>query len=150
MASLIREASDVTDATRLSLWIDQQMAVDTTPQDRTVGPCMADRKVYRTVSHFPRTSRRRRYRFHGVNLANSQCPDSPHRRHPHNDARMLMRLPRTMMPRLEVKTNITHAFWPRLNIPAEIEVYAGSCNGWTHADFPPTSRLWQTLLGADC
>jgi carboxymethylenebutenolidase len=51
---------------------------------------------------------------------------------------------------LEVKTTLRDAF-AAANIPAEIEVYAGSLHGWTMPDFPVydqalAERAWGRLL----
>ncbi len=148
MASL-SEASDVTDARAYLTWLDQQMAVDTSRKIGTIGHCMGGPQVMRTVSNFPERVGAGAT-FHGVNLATSN-PDSPHLDIPNMDAHMLIAIAENDDARdLEVKTTLRNAF-AAANIPAEIEVYAGSMHGWTMPDFPVydqalAERAWSRLL----
>ncbi len=148
MASL-SENSDVTDARAYLAWIDQQMAVDTSRKIGTIGHCMGGPQVLRTVANFPERVGAGAT-FHGVNLATGN-PDSPHLGIPNMDAHMLIAIAENDDARdLEVKTTLRNAF-AAANVPAEIEVYAGSLHGWTMPDFPVydqalAERAWSRLL----
>lgn len=148
MASLT-QASDITDAGAFLAWIDQQAAVDTNRKIGTVGHCMGGPQVMRTVSNFPARVGAGAT-FHGVNLATAN-PDSPHLDIPNMDAHMLIAIAENDDARdLEVKTTLRAAF-AAADVPAEIEVYAGSAHGWTMPDFPVydqalAERAWARLL----
>ena len=148
MASL-SETSDITDAGAYLSWLDQQSAVDTDLKIGSVGHCMGGPQVFRTVANFPERVAAGAT-FHGANLVTAN-PDSAHLGISKMDARLLIAIAENDDARdLEVKTTLRNAC-AAADVPAEIEVYAGSSHGWTMPDFPVydrelAERAWARLL----
>jgi carboxymethylenebutenolidase len=135
MGALTPETT-VTDARAFVAWLDTQQSVARKRKMGTTGYCMGGPLTMRTAATVPDRIGAGAS-FHGGGLV-SDKPDSPHLLIPKIKAHYLFAIAENDDQRQpDAKTVLRDAF-AKTNVPAEIEVYAGTLHGWC----PPDSRVY--------
>ena len=136
LAGTLTPATTVTDARAFVTWLDSQPAVDRKSKMGTMGYCMTGPFTMRTAAELPDRIGAGAS-FHGGGLVTDK-PESPHLLVPKIKAQYLFAIAENDDQRQpEAKTALRIAF-AKANVPAEIEVYAGTLHGWC----PPDSRVY--------
>jgi carboxymethylenebutenolidase len=136
LAGTLSPATALTDASAFVAYLDGQAAVDRAHKMGTTGYCMGGPFVLRTAAAFPDRVGAGAT-FHGGGLA-SDKPESPHLLIPKMKAHFLIAIAENDDQREpEVKNTLRDSF-AKANLPAEIEVYAGTKHGWC----PPDSAVY--------
>lgn len=126
----------VTDAKAFVAWLDAQPSVDKKKKMGTTGYCMGGPFTLRTAATFPDRIGAGAS-FHGGGLVTGK-PDSPDQLIPKIKAQFLFAIAENDDQRQpEAKTVLRDAF-AKANLPAEIEVYAGTQHGWC----PPDAQVY--------
>lgn len=129
-------ATTVTDARAFVAWLDAQESVSRKRKMGTTGYCMGGPLTMRTAATVPARIGAGAS-FHGGGLVTDK-PDSPHLLVPKIKAHYLFAIAENDDQRQpDAKTVLRDAF-AKTNVPAEIEVYAGTLHGWC----PPDSRVY--------
>jgi len=132
----VTPAMAVTDGKAFVAWLDSQPSVDRKRKMGTTGYCMTGPFTMRTAAALPDRIGAGAS-FHGGGLVTDK-PDSPHLLIPKIKAQYLFAIAESDDKRQpEAKTVLREAF-AKANVPAEIEVYAGTVHGWC----PPDSRVY--------
>jgi carboxymethylenebutenolidase len=135
MGALTPETT-VTDARAFVAWLDAQDSVSRKRKMGTTGYCMGGSLTMRTAATLPARIGAGAS-FHGGSLVTDK-PDSPHLLIPKIKAHYLFAIAENDDQRQpDAKTVLRDAF-AKTNVPAEIEVYAGTLHGWC----PPDSRVY--------
>ena len=129
-------ATVVTDATAFVAWLDAQPAVDRKRKMGTSGYCMGGPFTMRTAAAFPNRIGAGAS-FHGGNLVTDK-PDSPHLLVPKMKAHYLFAIAANDDERQPEAKDVLRTAFAKANLPAEIEVYAGTMHGWC----PPDSHVY--------
>ncbi len=135
MGSINAEGAAEKDATAFIAFLDAQPEVDAAKKVGTQGYCMGGPLIMRTAAAVPDRVGAAAS-FHGGGLVTAN-PNSPHLLAPKIKARMYFGIAASddnNQP--DAKDKLREAF-AAVNIPAEIEVYAGCAHGWCIADMPP-------------
>jgi carboxymethylenebutenolidase len=136
LAGTLNAATAATDAKAFVAFLDRHHAVDKSKKIGTTGYCMGGPFVLRTAAAFPDRIGAGAT-FHGGGLATDK-PDSPHLLIPQMKAHFLIAIAESDdQKQPDVKNTLRDAF-AKANLPAEIEVYAGTMHGWC----PPDSRVY--------
>jgi carboxymethylenebutenolidase len=126
----------VTDAKAFVGFLDAQPSVDKKRKIGTTGYCMGGPFVFRTAATFPDRIGAGAT-FHGGGLATDKS-DSPHLLIPQMKAHFLIAIAENDdQKQPDAKTTLRDSF-AKANLPAEIEVYAGTMHGWC----PPDSKVY--------
>jgi carboxymethylenebutenolidase len=136
LAGTLSPATALTDATAFVAYLDGQAAVDKKRKMGTTGYCMGGPFVFRTAAAFPNRVGAGAT-FHGGGLA-SEKPDSPHLLIPKMKAHFLIAIAENDDQREPEAKNLLRESFAKANLPAEIEVYAGTKHGWC----PPDSAVY--------
>ena len=149
LAGTLSPGTAVTDATAFVGWLDAQAAVDRTRRIGTTGYCMGGPLVMRSAAAVPGRIGAGAT-FHGGGLVTDK-PDSPHLLIPAMKAQFLVAIAANDDERQpQVKDQLREAF-ATAQLPAEIEVYAGTKHGWCPPDsrvydHDPAEKAWARLL----
>jgi len=136
MARKLTQDASMSDARAYINFLDAQSAVDTSRKIGTCGYCMGGPLIMRTAAARPDRVGAAAS-FHGGGLATDR-PDSPHLLIPNSPAHVLHAIAENDDERFpEAKTILAQAY-ADANVPAEIEVYAGTKHGWC----PPDSAVY--------
>ncbi len=136
MARKLTQDASMSDARAYINFLDAQSAVDTSRKIGTCGYCMGGLLIMRTAAARPDRVGAAAS-FHGGGLATDR-PDSPHLLIPNSPAHVLHAIAENDDERFpEAKTILAQAY-ADANVPAEIEVYAGTKHGWC----PPDSAVY--------
>ncbi len=136
MARKLTQDASMSDARAYINFLDAQSSVDTSRKVGTCGYCMGGPLIMRTAAAMPNRVGAAAS-FHGGGLATDR-PDSPHLLIPESPAHVLHAVAENDDERFpEAKTILAKAY-AAANIPAEIEVYAGTKHGWC----PPDSTVY--------
>jgi carboxymethylenebutenolidase len=149
LAGTLNADTHMTDARAFVSFLDQQAAVDTARKIGTTGYCMGGPMVMRTAAAVP-SRIGAGATFHGGGLA-SDAPDSPHLLVPRMDAHFLFAIAENDDQSDPEAKNLLREAYARANLPAEIEVYAGTLHGWCPPDSAvyneaQAERAWSRLL----
>jgi carboxymethylenebutenolidase len=126
----------VIDARAFVAFLDKQPAVDKKLKLASTGYCMGGPFVLRTAATFPDRVGAGAT-FHGGGLVTDK-PDSPHLLIPRIKAQFLMAIAASDdQKEPQSKTVLKDAF-AKADLPAEIEVYAGTMHGWC----PPDAQVY--------
>ena len=132
LRNALTPATTETDAVAFVQWLDGQPAVERRKHMATTGYCMTGPFTIRTAAAMPERIGAGAS-FHGGGLVTDK-PDSPHLLIPKTRARYLIAIAESDDKRQpEVKDVLRKAF-AKANLPAEIEVYAGTIHGWCPID----------------
>jgi carboxymethylenebutenolidase len=136
LAGTLSPATALTDATAFVAYLDAQPSVDKKKKMGTTGYCMGGPFVFRTAASFPDRVGAAAT-FHGGGLA-SDKPESPSLLIPKMKAHFLIAIAENDdQQQPKVKDELKEDF-AKANLPAEIEVYAGTKHGWC----PPDSQVY--------
>jgi len=135
MGSLTPETT-VTDARAFVTWLDTQESVSHKRKMGTSGYCMGGPLTMRTAATVPGRIGAGAS-FHGGGLVTDK-PDSPHLLIPKIKAHYLFAIAENDDQRQPDAKSVLRDAFAKTNVPAEIEVYAGTLHGWC----PPDSRAY--------
>jgi carboxymethylenebutenolidase len=135
MATLTPE-THFTDAKAFVPWLDSQGTVDKKRKLGTTGYCMGGPITMRTAASFP-DRLGAGASFHGGGLVTDK-PDSPHLLVPKMKAQYLFAIAENDDQREPQAKVVLREAFAKANLPAEIEVYAGTMHGWC----PPDSMVY--------
>ena len=139
----------MTDAKAFIAWLDQQPSVAKNKKVGTQGYCMGGPMAFRTAAAVPDRVGAVAS-FHGGGLVTT-APNSPHLQAATSKAQFLIAIAENDDQRSpNDKTTMKETF-AKANLPAEIEVYAGSAHGWCPPDSqvynePNAEKAWARLL----
>jgi carboxymethylenebutenolidase len=136
LAGTLSPATALTDATAFVAYLDAQPAVDKKRKMGTIGYCMGGPFVFRTAAAFANRVAAGAT-FHGGGLATDK-PESPHLLIPKMKAHFLIAIAENDDQREPEVKNILRKSFAKADLPAEIEVYAGTKHGWC----PPDSAVY--------
>ena len=136
LAGSLSPATAATDATAFVTFLDSQPAVDKKKKIGTTGYCMGGPFVFRTAASFPNRVGAAAT-FHGGGLV-SDKPESPHLLIPQMKAHFLIAIAENDDQRQPDAKTVLHDSFAKANLPAEIEVYAGTLHGWC----PPDAQVY--------
>lgn len=126
----------VTDARAFITYLDAEPSVDRKRKIGTTGYCMGGPFAFRTAAALPHRIGAVAT-FHGGGLV-SDSPDSPHLLIPHVKAHFLIAIAENDDKRQPNAKDVLRDSFAKAQLPAEIEVYAGTLHGWC----PPDSRVY--------
>jgi carboxymethylenebutenolidase len=136
LAGTLSPATALTDATAFVAYLDTQPAVDKKRKMGSTGYCMGGPFVFRTAAASPDRVGAAAT-FHGGGLATDK-PESPHLLIPKMKAHFLIAIAENDDQREPEVKKILRESFAKANLPAEIEVYAGTKHGWC----PPDSAVY--------
>jgi carboxymethylenebutenolidase len=148
MATLNPE-THITDAQAFVPWLDSQTAVDKSRKMGTTGYCMGGPITMRTAANFPDRIGAAAS-FHGGGLVTDK-PDSPHLLVPKMKAQYLFAIAENDDQREPKSKDVLREAFAKANLPAEIEVYAGTKHGWCPPDAmvydeAQAEKAWSRML----
>jgi len=149
LAAGLNETTHMTDAKAFIAWLDQQTPVAKNKKVGTQGYCMGGPIAFRTAAAVPDRVGAVAS-FHGGGLVTTM-PNSPHLQAATSKAQFLIAIAENDDQRSpNDKTTLKDTF-AKANLPAEIEVYAGSAHGWCPPDSqvynePNAEKAWARLL----
>jgi carboxymethylenebutenolidase len=140
LARTLNETTQMTDAKAFIGWLDGQAAVAKNRKVGTQGYCMGGPIAFRTAAA---VSDRvgAVASFHGGGLV-TDTPNSPHIQASKTKAQFLIAIAANDDARSPNEKNVLKETFAKANLPAEIEVYAGSAHGWC----PPDSQVYNEPL----
>jgi carboxymethylenebutenolidase len=149
LASGLNETTHMTDAKAFIGWLDQQSAVAKDRKMGTQGYCMGGPIAFRTAAAVPDRVGAVGS-FHGGGLVTTQ-PNSPHLQAAATKAQFLIAIAANDDERSPKDKDVMRDAFAKANLPAEIEVYAGSAHGWCPPDSgvynePLAEKAWSRLL----
>jgi carboxymethylenebutenolidase len=136
LAGTLSPATALTDATAFVGYLDAHPAVDKKKKMGTTGYCMGGPFVFRTASAFPDRVGAAAT-FHGGGLVTDK-PESPSSLIPKMKAHFLIAIAENDDAQQPDAKNVLKEGFAKANLPAEIEVYAGTKHGWC----PPDSQVY--------
>jgi carboxymethylenebutenolidase len=136
LAGTLSAETAATDAKAFVTWLDNQASVDKKRRMGTTGYCMGGPLTMRTAAAFPDRIGAGAS-FHGGGLVTDK-PDSPHLLVPQMKARYLFAIAENDDQKQPDAKNALREAFAKANLPAEIEVYAGTMHGWC----PPDSQVY--------
>ena len=136
LAGTLSPATALTDATAFVGYLDAHPAVDRKKKMGTTGYCMGGPFVFRTAAAFPDRVGAAAT-FHGGGLVTDK-PDSPSSLIPKMKAHFLIAIAENDDAQQPDAKKVLKESFAKANLPAEIEVYAGTKHGWC----PPDSQVY--------
>ena len=136
LAGTLNADTAATDAKAFVAWLDGQASVDKKRRMGTTGYCMGGPLTMRTAAAFPDRIGAGAS-FHGGGLMTDK-PDSPHLLVPQMKAQYLFAIAENDDQKQPDAKNALRESFAKANLPAEIEVYAGTMHGWC----PPDSQVY--------
>jgi carboxymethylenebutenolidase len=136
LAGTLNADTAATDAKAFVAWLDGQASVDKKRRMGTTGYCMGGPLTMRTAAAFPDRIGAGAS-FHGGGLMTDK-PDSPHLLVPQMKAQYLFAIAENDNQKQPDAKNALRESFAKANLPAEIEVYAGTMHGWC----PPDSQVY--------
>ena len=136
LAGTLTPATALIDAKSFVSFLDRQPSVDTQRKIGTTGYCMGGPFVMRTAAAHPDRVGAAAT-FHGGGLVTDK-PDSPHLLIPEMKAHFLIAIAENDDQRDGKAKDVLGQSFAKANLPAEIEVYAGTQHGWC----PPDSQVY--------
>jgi len=138
-----------TDAVAFVQWLDGQAAVDRRKRVATTGYCMGGPLTMRTAAAVAGRIGAGAS-FHGGGLVTDK-PDSPHLLIPKMKARFLIAIAESDDKRQPEAKEVLREAFAKANLPAEIEVYAGTIHGWCPIDakvynHEQAEKAWSRML----
>jgi len=136
LAQGLNETTHMTDAKAFIGWLDKQPSVAKNRKMGTQGYCMGGPIAFRTAAAVPDRVGAVAS-FHGGGLVTNQ-PNSPHLQAAKSKAQFLIAIAENDDARSPNDKNVLRETFAKADLPAEIEVYAGSAHGWC----PPDSHVY--------
>jgi len=139
----------VIDAKAFVPFLDSQPSVDKKRKMGTTGYCMGGPFAFRTAAAFPDRIGAAAT-FHGGGLVTDQ-PDSPHLLIPQMKAHFLIAIAENDDKRQPEAKDLLRESFAKAQLPAEIEVYAGTMHGWCPTDsqvydHDQAEKAWNRML----
>jgi carboxymethylenebutenolidase len=134
------ETTHMTDAKAFVGWLDTQASVAKNRKIGTQGYCMGGPIAFRTAAAVPDRVGAVGS-FHGGGLV-TKTPNSPHLQAAKSKAQFLVAIAANDDARSPDDKTVLKETFANANLPAEIEVYAGSAHGWC----PPDSTVYNEAL----
>src|SRR6187549_2192734 len=149
LAQTLSETTQMTDAKAFIAWLDQQPSVAKNRKIGTQGYCMGGPIAFRTAAAVPGRVGAVAS-FHGGGLV-VDAPNSPHLQAAKTKAQFLIAIASNDDMRSPNEKNVLKETFGKVNLPAEIEVYAGAAHGWCPPDSqvynePQAEKAWSRLL----
>jgi carboxymethylenebutenolidase len=149
LAQALNETTQMTDARAFIGWLDKQPSVATNRRIGTQGYCMGGPITFRTAAAMPDRIGAAAS-FHGGGLV-TDMPNSPHLQVAKTKAQLLIAIAANDDMRAPNEKNVLKETFAKVNLPAEIEVYAGAAHGWCPPDSgvyneAQAERAWSRLL----
>jgi len=149
LAQGLNETTHMTDAKAFIGWLDGQAPVAKNRKMGTQGYCMGGPMAFRTAAAMPNRVGAVAT-FHGGGLV-SNAPNSPHLQAAQSHAQFLIAIAANDDARSPNDKTALKETFAKANLPAEIEVYAGSMHGWCPPDStvynePLAEKAWSRLL----
>jgi carboxymethylenebutenolidase len=149
LAQGLNEQTNMTDAKAFVAWLDKQSSVAKNRKIGTQGYCMGGPMAFRTAAAVPDRVGAVAS-FHGGVLVTDK-PNSPHLEAAKSKAQFLIAIAESDDKRSPNDKNALKETFAKANLPAEIEVYAGTAHGWCPPDShvynePQAERAWSRLL----
>jgi carboxymethylenebutenolidase len=149
LAQALNEQTNMTDAKAFIAWLDKQPSVAKNRKVGTQGYCMGGPMAFRTAAAVPDRIGAVAT-FHGGGLVTDR-PNSPHLEAAKSKAQFLIAIAESDDKRSPNDKNVLKETFAKANLPAEIEVYAGTAHGWCPPDShvynePQAEKAWSRLL----
>jgi carboxymethylenebutenolidase len=149
LAQGLNETTHMTDAKAFIGWLDGQASVARNRKMGTQGYCMGGPMALRTAAAMPERVGAAAS-FHGGGLV-TDAPNSPHLQAAKSKAQFLIAIAASDDTRSPKDKTALKETFAKANLPAEIEVYAGSIHGWCPPDSqvynePLAEKAWSRLL----
>src|SRR5580693_7787022 len=149
LARSLNETTQMTDAKAFIGWLDGQASVAKNRKMGTQGYCMGGPMAFRTAAAAPERVGAVAS-FHGGGLV-TDAPNSPHLQAAKTKAQFLIAIAANDDARSPNDKTALKETFAKANLPAEIEVYAGSTHGWCPPDStvynePLAEKAWSRLL----
>jgi carboxymethylenebutenolidase len=149
LAQGLNETTHMTDAKAFIGWLDGQASVARNRKMGTQGYCMGGPMALRTAAAMPERVGAVAS-FHGGGLV-TDAPNSPHLQAAKSKAQFLIAIAASDDTRSPKDKTALKETFAKANLPAEIEVYAGSIHGWCPPDSqvynePLAEKAWSRLL----
>jgi carboxymethylenebutenolidase len=149
LARGLSETTHMTDARAFIGWLDGQASVAKNRKMGTQGYCMGGPMAFRTAAAMPGRVGAVAT-FHGGGLV-TDAPNSPHLQAAKTNAQFLIAIAANDDARSPNDKTALKETFAKANLPAEIEVYAGSAHGWCPPDStvynePLAEKAWSRLL----
>lgn len=149
LARALNETTHMTDAKAFIAWLDGQKPVAKNRKIGTQGYCMGGPIAFRTAAAVPDRVGAVAS-FHGGGLVTDQ-PNSPHLQASKTKAQFLIAIAENDDQRSPKDKTVLKETFEKVNLPAEIEVYAGAAHGWCPPDSrvynePQAEKAWSRLL----
>ena len=149
LAQALNETTQTTDARAFIAWLDRQASVAKNRKIGTQGYCMGGPIAMRTAAAAPDRVGAVAS-FHGGGLV-TNMPNSPHLQAAKTKAQLLIAIAANDDMRSPDEKNVLKETFAKVNIPAEIEVYANAAHGWCPPDsqvynVPQAEKAWSRLL----
>ena len=144
----LTETTHMADARAFVAWLDKQPSVARNRKIGTQGYCMGGPIAFRTAAAVPDRIGAVAS-FHGGGLVTA-APNSPHLQAAQSRAHFLIAIAENDDARAPTDKNVLKETFAKVNLPAEIEVYAGA-HGWCPPDTqvynePQAEKAWSRLL----
>ena len=149
LAQALNETTHMTDAKAFIGWLDGQASVDKNRKIGTQGYCMGGAIAFRTAAAVPERVGAVAS-FHGAGLVTG-APNSPHLQAAKSKAQFLIAIAESDDARSPNDKTVLQETLAKADLPAEIEVYAGTAHGWCPPDSqvynqPQAEKAWSRLL----
>ena len=149
LAQALNEMTQTTDARAFIAWLDRQASVAKNRKIGTQGYCMGGPIAMRTAAAAPDRVGAVAS-FHGGGLV-TNMPNSPHLQAAKTKAQLLIAIAANDDMRSPDEKNVLKETFAKVNLPAEIEVYANAAHGWCPPDSqvynePQAEKAWSRLL----
>jgi carboxymethylenebutenolidase len=149
LARTLNETILMTDAKAYIAWLGTQPSVAKNRKVGTQGYCMGGPIAFRTAAAVPDRVGAVAS-FHGGGLVTDQ-PNSPHLQAAKSKAQFLIAIAESDDVKAPNDKTALKETFAKANLPAEIEVYAGSAHGWCPPDStvynePLAEKAWGRLL----
>jgi carboxymethylenebutenolidase len=149
LARSLNATTQMTDAKAFIGWLDTQPSVAKNRRMGTQGYCMGGPIAFRTAAAVPDRIGAVAS-FHGGGLV-TDSPDSPHLQAAGSKAQFLVAIAENDDARSPNDKVVLKETFAKANLPAEIEVYAGTAHGWCPPDShvynePQAEKAWSRLL----
>jgi carboxymethylenebutenolidase len=149
LARALNETTHMADAKAFIGWLDGQASVAKNRKVGTQGYCMGGPIAFRTAAAVPGRVGAVAS-FHGGGLV-ADAPNSPHIQAAKSKAQFLIAIAENDDARAPNDKTVLKETFAKANLPAEIEVYAGSAHGWCPPDSkvynePQAEKAWSRLL----
>jgi carboxymethylenebutenolidase len=136
LSGSLNSQTAVTDAKAFVTYLERQPSVDKKRKIGVTGYCMGGPFAFRTAATFPDRIGAVAT-FHGGGLV-TDSPDSPHLLIPQMKAHFLIAIAENDDKRQPNAKDVLRDSFAKTQLPAEIEVYAGTLHGWC----PPDSHVY--------